>query len=509
MINENVKTIYLHVGMLKTGTSSIQATMANNTDILKQYGFYYSTKLAVNHSDYLLPIFLDDPTDFHVERERKLSLEFINNEYKEKKAILERELYYIQSENLIFSAEGLYVFSYKTFSQFRKFLLNIFPHANIKIVLCLRNPSEYLASEYQQFIRTSYCSNWQEKIKEQTIYKKEINYFKSLFGNSNLIVYDFEDAKKHNFGLVGYFLQNILGLSERELLSIKILRDNDSISNVSTTIIHYINKATESPVTIFEKERLKYERYLNDTQALWSLKGNKFKLNKVYVEELYKKLEPELQWLRENFNIDYNLSNATYTEQRYKIPNSFFVTIKEAFPKLSRIVRRAFYDWLSDEIKTREDDEYQELEKTKIWIEKNYKALVETSLDELKKQLNKEIEACKSFFDYFKIENKQSYQLYYHLHLLLKEVGEYKAANGMLQNLYEKNPYWNEEWEVKKTLLWKGCIKSYFGFLNNSNTLLKAIKVFKNTFEIKEVSNQQIQQQLDLFLNKHNLKGIH
>lgn len=254
MINENVKTIYLHVGMLKTGTSSIQATLTKNANILKEYNFYYPTTLAVNHSDYLLPIFLNDPTDFHVERERKLSVEFINNEYKEKKAILEQELYHIQNKNLIFSAEGLYVFSDKTLFQLREFLVNIFPNANIKVVLCLRNPSEYLASEYQQFIRTGYCSNWQEEIKEQTIYKREINYLKSLFGKFNLIVYDFENAKKHDFGLVGYFLQNILGLSEQEFCNIEILRDNDSISNVPTNIIHYINQITESPITIFEKK---------------------------------------------------------------------------------------------------------------------------------------------------------------------------------------------------------------------------------------------------------------
>ena len=488
MQNNFIKIVYIHAGFHKTGTSSIQATCAKNFSLLSLNSIYYPTKMAINHSEFIVPMFMKNPDDYYLEKSKNLSKETIVKEYREKKELFTKELLQIKEEKLLISGEDIWGMEENELLNMQLFLKQTFPNALIKIILCTRNPSEYISSGLPQAVQTGFMliPPYEFKMIPFIWATKRIA---SIFNIDNLMIYDFEGAKKHNLGLVGYFLENVLQIKNLGTSNIKILRDNDSITNLAVHIIKYINISTSS--SLFDKGEdggmLKYERYLNDTQALWSLKGDKFKLDKEYVKELYKKLEPELKWLKENFNIDYNIENVTYTEERYKIPDNFFETIKKTSVKLSRIVRRSFYEWLCKEIQTRKGDEFKELEKTKLSIEKNYKALVSISLDDLKKQINQEIEACQNFFSSFSIKNKQSYQPYYHLYLLLKEIGEHKAFNTMLQHFYQKNSDWNDKWEVPLKILMAIIYQVIFCVFNKTKKLSKAIETFKNTFESKIV----------------------
>ncbi|MBN1838578.1 MAG: hypothetical protein JW802_00880, partial [Campylobacterales bacterium] len=307
MQNNVVKTIYIHAGFHKTGTSSIQATCAQNLFLLSENSIYYPTKMAINHSEFLLPMFMENPNDYYLEKSRNLSQETIINEYQEKKTLFTQELLAITEETVLLSGEDIWGMSENNLMKMQLFLIRIFPKAQIKIVLCLRNPSEYIASGLQQAIKTGFKSvpPYEFKVIPLVWATKKLA---TIFNGSNLIVYDFEDAKKHRLSLVGYFLENILGLQKHVISQIEILRENDSVSDIVMYICKFINQSTLSSLFASGENmgEMKFERYLSDTQALWSLKGDKFKLDKEYVKELYEKLAPELQWLRENFNIDYN-----------------------------------------------------------------------------------------------------------------------------------------------------------------------------------------------------------
>ena len=47
---KNIKTVYVHIGTMKTATSSIQDTLYENQEILKKNNFLYPSELRSNHS---------------------------------------------------------------------------------------------------------------------------------------------------------------------------------------------------------------------------------------------------------------------------------------------------------------------------------------------------------------------------------------------------------------------------------------------------------------------------
>ncbi|ORU93488.1 MAG: hypothetical protein A6F70_05635 [Cycloclasticus sp. symbiont of Bathymodiolus heckerae] len=65
MKNNHVKNLYLHVGMSKTATSSIQDTLYANRDWLEKNDYFYSKKLPKNHSDTFRMLFWDSPEEQH------------------------------------------------------------------------------------------------------------------------------------------------------------------------------------------------------------------------------------------------------------------------------------------------------------------------------------------------------------------------------------------------------------------------------------------------------------
>jgi len=98
------------------------------------------------------------------------------------------------------------------------------------------------------------------------------------------------------------------------------------------------------------------------------------------------------------------------------------------------------------------------------------------------------------------------------LHLLLKEIGEHKASNVMLQHFYEKNPYWNDKWEGGKCARFKYSVKQLAKKILKEKSLMSLIKKnqngyenFTNVFYIYPEKENLIDQ-IVLFLQKHNIQ---
>jgi len=281
MQNDFVKEIYLHIGLHKTGTSSIQATLAENAQVLESKSIFYLTEMGINHSEFLVPMFMENPSEFYLEQNKNQSEKDVKKLYNEKQKKLKDILFNVRLEKIVFSGEDISGMSEAELKNFHVYIKSIFPLAKIKIVICFRDPSDYVASALQQSCKTGFCSVRPFEYKN-IHYKNLIEKFALIFDINDFFLYDFEVAKKNHLGLVGYFLEHVLQINNLKTSNIKILRDNDSITDIAVHIIKSINTNTSS--SLFAKGEdggmLKYERYLNDTQALWSLKGDKFKLDK-------------------------------------------------------------------------------------------------------------------------------------------------------------------------------------------------------------------------------------
>ena len=213
--NKKSKTVFIHIGFMKTGTSAIQSFLNSNEKLLKKHGFYYPevNKKAMNYLGFSL---LDEvPPKIH----NKLP-ESRQDLYEK----LKKEIDKTKLDKIILSTEAFSLITTNYFigEKAPRRLLEFFKDKNyeFKIIAFIRRQDEYLESQYNQHIKTHNFWN---------LYSNDILAFykekKQLF-NFDLILdrwakYVGEDniklkVYKKNNNSVSEFLE-ILGINDKPI----------------------------------------------------------------------------------------------------------------------------------------------------------------------------------------------------------------------------------------------------------------------------------------------------
>ncbi len=197
-----MKTLYLHIGIPKTGTTSIQHFCHENRDILSSNGYFYPDFPFeyIYIGKYRNGSFLETR---YVDREGIRHTD-IEEEYFKKGLEIIKELF-MQHDNLIISNEGVWSACFIRKRGIPRMLRLQEDAKNagykVKIIVYLRRQDEYLLSWYNQMVKHSINSKnaltWENYYKD---YKKYIqpDYFKCLkrleeiFGMENIIVRRFD-----------------------------------------------------------------------------------------------------------------------------------------------------------------------------------------------------------------------------------------------------------------------------------------------------------------------------
>jgi hypothetical protein len=187
------KTIYLHMGLHKTGTTSIQNWLLSNSDVLLKtdLAFYQGQYIPSNHIEFALSS-LRDELDAPIKRRINLDRERL---FEETKAQMELVLSKTSASRLIISNETMSFIRYQTEMER---LRSIFPpNAAIVPIIFLRSKKEWLVSFKQQMFKMG--------LKESTD-RKSCSYFGSdtwllqhetlvdltrrTFGEAKIVQYD-------------------------------------------------------------------------------------------------------------------------------------------------------------------------------------------------------------------------------------------------------------------------------------------------------------------------------
>lgn len=69
------KIIYIHMGLHKTGTTTLQTLLSCNKEILRKQGFCYpiSSLFTINQSIPIYSAFCNSPENYHINIRQKLS----------------------------------------------------------------------------------------------------------------------------------------------------------------------------------------------------------------------------------------------------------------------------------------------------------------------------------------------------------------------------------------------------------------------------------------------------
>ncbi|KHD08078.1 hypothetical protein PN36_16175 [Candidatus Thiomargarita nelsonii] len=232
-----MKTIYIHIGTHKTGSSTLQLFFDQNRERLKQLGFFYPTE-----GTYYKPLGMKSSKSggqrFLVFALKGVYPHWINEKYQITKKedcireIREHIIPYQDSANILISAEYF-------FTQVKpEEMLTIFERMNFnfKIIIYLRRQDKFLESLYNQNTKNArYYDSFELFVNQQIQNKQSYCYFYNklfkfaqVFGRKNIIVRPFEIEQFYHQNLNEDFL-NILGLSLDETFSLPTSHQNESL----------------------------------------------------------------------------------------------------------------------------------------------------------------------------------------------------------------------------------------------------------------------------------------
>lgn len=176
----------IHIGTMKTGTTSIQAVLANNPDVLARHGFNYLGP-PMRHSSVLGPSLaaFDDP-----------------------------------SKDLIISDEGLWHFTDTKRSDTAE-LAKLLEGYDVTVLIYLRRPDSFIDSWFQQGLKSGTGSLTMSQFLESSFvqeglqFEKLITRFKTLFRNGTVVLRAYEKAQLVEGDAVKDFL-HCVGLPAEE-----------------------------------------------------------------------------------------------------------------------------------------------------------------------------------------------------------------------------------------------------------------------------------------------------
>ncbi|MEZ9906682.1 hypothetical protein AB4343_17885 [Vibrio breoganii] len=183
-----MKTVYIHIGTHKTGTTTIQHVLRQNELSLKHEGFQ------------VLPV----PESLKNIRYKK---DRIN---PNESSTIKNELAITESKSII-SWEGFsgdYKDGYENSLNIASNLKSIFSGYNVYIVVYIRNQLDFIKSIYLQEIHEGHCFTLDEFLEEYEIIEKFdwkilLDNYSKIFGSEQLIVRNYDGANiVKDFGLV-------------------------------------------------------------------------------------------------------------------------------------------------------------------------------------------------------------------------------------------------------------------------------------------------------------------
>jgi len=344
-----IKRVILHLGMTKTGSTSIQHTLFKNSSLLEKNGFRYLTEWGENH--YLILHHMFSPIHAsHLEINsygKTLTNEERENLIKTKCDMMLNVINTTECETLIISGEYDWDLIYdSTIAKIKFFYEQYFKliDINIFIILFIRTPLDWYISSLQQDLYTgSYRKTidyFEDKTKQ---YQGLVNIQKNF--SDSLVLIKFEDAITHKNGLLGYFLESI-GFPASKIEYLNITKRNESNCMEVMEFIRYINdKEPLIPSDMNESINKNRKLYGYDLLPLRSIKGAKFDLPYEYKLALWERLKETVCMLKNSIGIDYTgykvlpqAGQETYGEETIQ----GFI---EAFPKLTPILQKLFLDF--------------------------------------------------------------------------------------------------------------------------------------------------------------------
>jgi hypothetical protein len=292
------KTAYVHIGMHKTGTTSIQQTMARHRAMLRtQYGVVYPS-VSANHSMPLVSLFCDDPAGYSGN---------IIAGATDKDEVARRTQGFADSlrmdlaaggETMVLSGEDLGLLNRRGVQRFKAWLGE--QAACIRILAYVREPVAWATSHAQQQVRQGRTL---EELMERALvprFRRRLTPWIAAFGRDHVGVADFDVARSGPDGLIGHFL-TLIGLPGALAEGLAPKRANPSLSAEAVVLMSALNAVKPT----FGQNGLSPERRVSLDPLFARIEGRKFSLPPQAALRSRDESAEEVAWLAEQFGVTF------------------------------------------------------------------------------------------------------------------------------------------------------------------------------------------------------------
>ena len=203
-----MKKLVLHIGMAKTGTSSIQDTLGHGAEQLREQGIYYAPWKPFNHSFTFSTLFLRNPQkSFYYKQLSPITDEAWAQELQRLRALWQQLFASFEHGTCVISAENLGRLSAEEIDSLKEFVSPWFDE--IRVVAYVRHPLQALKSQWEQNVKELSEPLTGEAVLARTKQRLTYRFFErwiDAFGRENFILRRFDPAKFVDGNLLSDFL---------------------------------------------------------------------------------------------------------------------------------------------------------------------------------------------------------------------------------------------------------------------------------------------------------------
>lgn len=226
------KQCLLHIGMHKTGTSSLQNALAN---YLTDPGFHYLEIGCTNHNQAFSSLFKKDPYAYHGNTSIGLGKCDVD-EYRDavEKKIISSFVDYANHVVEIISGEDIGYLDHDEAITLRDFLLNYFD--NVVVVAYIRSPASYMNSAVQELIK--HGANSFDFSSADPNYNR-FRMFSDVFGADNVKYRWYDEIANNEVSVISDFC-NLFDIKLDTTIS--VIENNKSLSLEAVAMLYIYQK---------------------------------------------------------------------------------------------------------------------------------------------------------------------------------------------------------------------------------------------------------------------------
>jgi hypothetical protein len=273
----------IHIGMYKTGSSSIQHSLAG----FKNGQFLYAALgRESNHSLALLSLFSDRPIlDHRLHKAARRDHAAVGRYIEAARSGLDKSIDRAGSRTLLISGEAAASLRPNALQGLRDFLARHFDQ--ITIVAYVRPPSQLIASSFQERVKAGTIKDF-DTTRLYRHYQRLLAKFDTVFGRDNVHLWKFDP----NTFPEGCVVQDFCSRLAIPLSKTKIVRVNESVSRETVGLLYAYHKFGETD----ERPRMRSPAAMEFGAFIG---GKKFRFSPDLIRALLQANEEDIQWVED------------------------------------------------------------------------------------------------------------------------------------------------------------------------------------------------------------------